>query len=193
VRHRKVPPPAGTCLQLAPGVILPAALPGKGVMSQRLLDYGTVLLVVAVLYGLFRLARYLLERLLAGIELKHGPLTSDSVLLLGFFVLLTGLLLLPVATWGLAFVDSSRLAGGLPLHLLMVIVSIILFSFAEDLFGSFRKYPAGGWRAGRHYRLVALPLLGFWALGSLLLSPIFYSGLTVILAVFYSYALRCRA
>lgn len=162
-------------------------------MLQRLLDYGVVLFVVLILYGLFRLARHLLERLLVGVARKHGPLTSDSVLILGFLTLLIGLILLPVATWGLAFVDGDRLAGGLPLHLFMVTISIVLFSFSEDLFGSFRKYPPGGWRAGRHYRLVALPLIGFWAVGSTLLSPLFYSGLTVTLAAFYTYALSCRS
>jgi hypothetical protein len=162
-------------------------------MLQRLQDYGVVLFVILAMYGLFRLARHLLEKLLSSIARRHGALSSDSVLLLGFFTLLSGLLLLPVVTWGLAFLDRDRLTGGLPLHLLLVTISIILFSFAEDLFGSFRKYPPGGWPAGRHYRLVVLPLLGFWAVGSALLSPLFYSGLTVILAVFYSYALSCRS
>jgi hypothetical protein len=69
-------------------------------MLQRLLDYGVVFFVVVAMYGLFRLARHLLEKLLSSIARRHGALSSDSVLLLGFFTLLTGLLLLPVVTWG---------------------------------------------------------------------------------------------
>jgi len=162
-------------------------------MAQRLVDYGIVLLVIAVLYVLLRLSRYLLEKLMAVAVRKWGPFSSDTILLAGFLTLLTGLILLPLVTWGLAWADNSRLAGGMPLHLALVVISIILFSFTEDLFGTFNRYPTGGWPAGRHYRVVALLLIGFWVAGSLLLSPLFYSGLTVVLAVFYSYALSCRS
>jgi hypothetical protein len=39
---------------------------------------------------------------------------------------------------------------------------------------------------------MSLPLLVFWAVGCLLLSPVFYSGLSIILALFYLYSVGCR-
>jgi len=162
-------------------------------MISRLLDYALVALVLLALYGLFRLSRLLLARFLEAFSKRRGPLSDDSVLLLGFYSLLAGLSLLPIITWGLAFVDSDMLLGGMPLHLVLVAVSVVLFSFSEDLYGSHRKYAPGRWSLARHARLASPPLMAFWVLGSLLLSPIFYSGLTIILAVFYAYALRCRA
>lgn len=161
-------------------------------MTERLLDYGLVALVVGIVALLFRLSRSIMRRLLARME-ASAPLTADAVLRAGFLILLAGLLMLPFVTSLLAFADRSRLPGGMPLHLFMVAVSVILFSIAEDLFRSFRSYPPDArWSPGRHMAAMSAPLLVFWATGCLLLSPLFYSGLSVILAAFYLYSVSCR-
>jgi hypothetical protein len=162
-------------------------------LIDRLLDYGLVALVVAIVAGLFRCSRILMKRLLNRME-AAGPLTADRVLRAGFLILLAGLLMLPFLTSLLAFANSTHLPGGMPLHLVMVAASIILFSIAEDLFRSFRLYPRdAAWTARRHFASLSLPLLGFWAVGCLLLSPVFYSGLSIILALFYLYSVGCRS
>lgn len=159
---------------------------------DRLKDYATILLVVMVLYLLFRISRGLLNRLLGLLESRAGRLTSDHVLLYGFYCLIAGMSLLPLVTWGLAFLDNRRLTGGIVLHLVLVSISVILFSFAEDLFGSFRKYPSARWPWSIHFRRIAPVLLLFWAAGTALLSPLFYGGLSLVLAIFYAYALSIR-
>lgn len=161
-------------------------------MTDRLLDYGLVAVVVAIVAALFRVSRILLRRLLTRLE-ASGPLTADRLLRAGFLTLLAGLLMLPFLTSLLAFANRSRLPGGMPLHLGVVAVSVLLFSVAEDLFRSFRAYPRDpAWTVRRHLTSQSVPLLVFWAVGALLLSPIFYSGLSLLLAVFYLYAVSCR-
>jgi len=160
-------------------------------LTERLIDYGLVAIVVVVVAGLFRISRILMKRLLNCMETRHS-LTADLVLRTGFLILLAGLLMLPFITSLLAFISTTHLPGGMPLHLVMVAVSIILFSISEDLFRSFRSYPrAVGWTARRHFTFASLPLAAFWAVGCLLLSPLFYSGLSIILAAFYLYSIRC--
>ncbi len=162
-------------------------------MQSRLVDYALVALVIVVIVGLFRLSRYLLNTLLDRISERDGGLTADRVLRLGLRVLLVGLLGLPFVTSLLAFADPLRLPGGMPLHLAMVAVSVVLFSIAEDSFRIFRGYPRDErWTVGRHMAAAAPFLVGFWLVGCLFLSPLFYSGLTVIIALFYLFALSCR-
>jgi hypothetical protein len=48
------------------------------------------------------------------------------------------------------------------------------------------------WTVSAHFRRLSVPFALFWAVGVIFLSPLFYSGLTVILALFYLYALSCR-
>lgn len=160
-------------------------------MTERLIDYGLVAIVVVAVAGLFRISRILMKRLLNRVEARCR-LTADLVLRMGFLLLLAGLLMLPFITSLLAFINTSHLPGGMPFHLVMVAVSIVLFSISEDLFRSFRSYPREpDWTAGRHFLFISIPLAVFWAVGCLLLSPLFYSGLSIILAVFYLYAIRC--
>lgn len=157
------------------------------------MDYALVALVAAVLYALFRVSRRLLRLFLAALEKRGGPLTSDDMIVLGFRVLIAGLLLLPLVTWGLAFADPIRLPGGLVLHLVLVAISIVLFSFAEDLFGGISRLPAGGMGAGAHWRKTGPLLMAFWLVGYLLISPLFYTGVTLCLALLHGYALSCRS
>jgi hypothetical protein len=161
-------------------------------VTDRLLDYGLVALVVVIVAGLFRCSRIILKLFLTRLE-ASGPLSADRVLRAGFLILLAGLLMLPFLTSLLAFANSTALPGGMPLHLAVVALSIILFSIAEDLFRSFRAYPRDAtWSTGRHIASMSVPLVVFWAIGCLLLSPIFYSGLSIILALFYLYSVSCR-
>jgi uncharacterized membrane protein len=161
-------------------------------VTDRLLDYGLVALVVVIVAGLFRCSRILLKLFLARLEFS-GPLTADRVLRAGFLILLAGLLMLPFLTSLLAFANRASLPGGMPLHLAVVALSIILFSIAEDLFRSFKTYPRdAAWTTGRHFASLSGPLIVFWAVGCLLISPIFYSGLSIILALFYLYSVGCR-
>jgi hypothetical protein len=160
-------------------------------VTDRLLDYGLVALVVVIVAGLFRCSRIIMRSFLKRLE-STSPLSADRILRAGFLILLAGLLMLPFLTSLLAFASSAALPGGMPLHLTMVAFSIILFSIAEDLFRSFRAYPRDAtWTVGRHIAFMSVPLIAFWAVGCLLLSPIFYSGLSIILALFYLYSIGC--
>lgn len=163
-------------------------------MGQRLTDYALVGLVILVIFGLFRLSRIVLGRVLKELEKKYGSLGPDRTLYTAFLFLLAGLLFLPSVTYLLALVNNEYLTGGMPLHLVLVALSIILFSIAEDMFRDFPSMEAdgGSWSAGEHFRRLAVPFALFWALGVVFLSPLFYSGLTVILALFYMYSLSCR-
>lgn len=163
-------------------------------MGQRLTDYALVGLVILVIFGLFRLSRIVLGRVLKRLEDRHGSLGPDRTLYTAFLFLLAGLLFLPAVTWCLALLNNEYLAGGMVLHLVLVALSIILFSIAEDMFRDFPSIEADErrWSAGEHFRRLAVPFALFWALGIVFLSPLFYSGLTVILALFYIYSLSCR-
>lgn len=160
---------------------------------QRLADYGIVLGVVLVLMLLFRLSRYMLHKFTKSAQESSAGFNSDQALVWGAYFLLTGLLLLPFITSLLAFFDNSVLIGGMVFHLILTGISVILFSFAEDLFRDYNIY------AGKHLKPVAwhlkrvlTPLLVFWAVGCLFLSPLFYSGLTLLLAIFYRLCLHFR-
>lgn len=157
------------------------------------MDYALVALVAAVLYVLFRASRRLLGLALAALERRRGALTSDDMIILGFRTLIPGMLFLPLVTWGLAFVDPLHLPGGLVLHLVLVSISIVLFSFAEDLFGAVSRYPAGRMRAGEHWRRTGPLLIAFWIAGFFLISPLFYTGVALCLALLHAYALSCRS
>lgn len=160
---------------------------------QRLTDYGIVLLVVAAMMALFRLSRLLLARMLAARENRGIVCDCDDHIRLGFLFLVAGMLLLPLATACAACLDASKLAGGVYLHLFLVALSIILFSFAEDLFAGMKRHPAARrLTAGAHFRTAGPLLLCFWILGSAFLSPIFYTALTLILGLFYLFALAAR-
>lgn len=164
-------------------------------MNQRVHDILLVLLVLAVLKGLFELTRLLLKRFVALLAAKGHALTRDTAIQWGMRFLLFGLLMLPFFTSVLALFDNRHLVGGIVLHLVLVALSIILFSFAEDLIRLYNTFPAG--RTGLlpvegHVRRF-LPFLGaFWVLGVLLLSPIFYSALTVLIFVFFIAVLHGR-
>ncbi|OPL19672.1 MAG: hypothetical protein AVO35_01490 [Candidatus Aegiribacteria sp. MLS_C] len=153
-----------------------------------------VAFVVLIVFGLFRLSRIIMRSVVRRLEARHGSFGSDRMLITGFLFLLCGLLFLPAFTAVLALVDQHHLSGGMVLHLVLVALSIILFSIAEDMF---RDFPAihGGkdlWSVSAHFRRIAMPLMVFWLIGVLFLSPIFYSGLSLILAIFYLFALSCR-
>lgn len=159
---------------------------------QRLADYGTILVVIAALMVLFRVSRFLLGRLLPRLG-RGGEPSADRVIQAGMHSLLSGMILLPLSTAALAAADPLRLTGGVWLHLALVAVSVVLFSFAEDLFGSIRRRRREpGWTTARHFRAAAPALLGFWAAGTAFLSPIFYSALTLVLAGFLLFAVSTR-
>ncbi len=162
-------------------------------MTQRLADYGIVLGIVLVLVILFRLSRNLLHRFTSAAEKRNGSFSLDDALLWGMRFLLTGLLLLPFVTSILAFVNNRHLAGGIALHLSLTAVSVVLFSFAEDLFRDYNSY--GGTQlktVSWHWKRIMPLLIGFWVVGTVFLSPLFYSGLTVLAAVFYRSCLFFR-
>jgi len=162
-------------------------------LGQRLIDYLHVAFVILVVLGLFRLSRIIMGRILKRLRSFFGILTPDRILLTGFYFLLAGLLLLPAITSLLASINSIHLTGGIVLHLILVAVSIVLFSIAEDLFRDFSVAEASDkWSIGRHFKYILLPVIAFWAFGCVFLSPLFYSGFTVILVIFYLYALSCR-
>lgn len=164
-------------------------------MSQRLLDILRVALVLGTLKGLFELTRFLLRRFTGLLAAKGRPLNRDTAIQWGIGFLLTGLLLLPFFTSVLALFDNRRLVGGIVLHLLLVAVSIVMFSFAEDLIRIYNSFPPGKsglLPVGSHAKRM-LPFIGiFWATGVLLLSPIFYTGLTLLICVFYLAVLHGR-
>jgi hypothetical protein len=163
-------------------------------LGQRLTDYALVALVILAVFGLFRLSRIVMNLVLRRIRSKHGELGPDLTLFVAFMFLLIGLLFLPSLTAVLAVINNHHLFGGLILHLVMVAISIVLFSIAEDMFREFPSIPGGRemWTVSEHFRRMAFPLTAFWAVGVIFLSPIFYSGLTLVLAIFYLYALSCR-
>lgn len=163
-------------------------------MGQRLIDYALVAMVVLAVFGLFRLSRLVLKIIMKQLKKKFGVLGQDRTLFISFLFLLTGLLFLPAFTSLLAVVDQTHLVGGMPLHLTLVALSIVLFSISEDMLREFPSIEPGSsrWSITKHFRRLALPFLLFWTVGAVFLSPIFYSGLTVILALFYLYALSCR-
>lgn len=162
-------------------------------MIERLIDYGLVALVIIVIIGLFRLSRVLMHKMVSRLKEKYPALTADRLMVVGFITLLTGMIFLPFVTSVFSFIDNQHLAGGMIFHLLLVALSVILFSIAEDLFRLFSSYPPDrSWTRKKHFRTISVPLLVFWAIGCLFISPLFYSGLTVILALFYLYALGCR-
>jgi hypothetical protein len=162
-------------------------------LSQRLIDYGIVLAIVLILSGLFRLSRYLLVVFIKRREVKGIPFTSDQALLWGMRYLLCGLLLLPFVTSLLAFIQNQKLIGGMPLHLILTALSVVLFSFAEDLFRDYNSYSHScllpvSW----HLKKLLVPFILFWVTGSIFLSPLFYSGLLILLFVFYRLCLFFR-
>jgi len=164
-----------------------------GGTMQRILDYVTVAAVIAVMMLLFRLSRFLLSRILRLRERRGGPVDCNDAIRLGFRFLLAGMLFLPLATALAARADNRFLIGGTVLHLSLVAVSIVLFSFAEDLFAGMKKMPpTRAVSTGEHFRSAGPLLIIFWLLGSLFLSPIFYSALTLVLGVFYLFALAAR-
>ncbi len=163
-------------------------------MGQRLIDYAIVAGVVLAVFGLFRLSRIIMKYILKRLQSRYGEMGPDRTLFLSFNFLLAGLLFLPAFTSVLAILDNRYLVGGMPLHLVLVAISVILFSIAEDML---REYPlmelsGNKWSKSDHFKRLIIPFLVFWLVGVIFLSPIFYSGLTVILALFYLYALSCR-
>lgn len=162
-------------------------------MTQRLTDYGIVLGVVLVLMSLFKLSRFLLHRFIKSKSSSGKEFSIDTALLWGMRFLLTGLLLLPFISSLLAFFDNRHLIGGMPLHLALTAVSVVLFSFAEDLFRDYNSYGGTDLKpVAWHFRKLAVPLVVFWVVGCVLLSPLFYSALTVLSVVFYRICLYFR-
>ncbi|MBN2586539.1 MAG: hypothetical protein JXA64_10690 [Candidatus Fermentibacteraceae bacterium] len=163
-------------------------------MGQRLTDYALVAFVILVVFGLFRLSRLVMNSMLKHIQVRYGTLSPDMALYTAFLFLLAGLMFLPAFTSLLAVINNQYLFGGMVLHLVLVAVSIILFSIAEDMFREFPSMPGTKdlWTISSHFRRMSVPFAVFWALGVVFISPLFYSGLTVILALFYLFALSCR-
>ncbi len=162
-------------------------------MTDRLLDYAIVLGVVLLLMSLFKISRFLLHRFTGMKRPAGSEFSADHALLWGLRSLLAGLLLLPFITSLLAFANNQRLLGGMPLHLALTAVSVVLFSFAEDLFRDYNSYGAISLKPlSWHTRRVTPLLLAFWIVGTVFLSPLFYSGLTVLVAVFYRLCLHFR-
>ncbi|MCK4671176.1 MAG: hypothetical protein KAT47_01450 [Candidatus Aegiribacteria sp.] len=162
-------------------------------MTERLIDYGLVALVIVVIIGLFRLSRILMHIMLRHLKGKYPVLTADRLMVTGFITLLAGMIFLPFITSVFSLIDNQHLTGGMIFHLLLVALSVVLFSIAEDLFRLFSSYPPDrNWSRKKHFHTISIPLLVFWVIGCLFISPLFYSGLTVILALFYLYALVCR-
>lgn len=157
------------------------------------MDYGVVLAVVLILSGLFRLSRFLLGMFVKKQEIKGNKFTSDQALVWGMRFLLGGMILLPFVTSMLAFIQNRQLIGGMPLHLGLTALSVVFFSFAEDLFRDYNSYQHTDLKIiAWHLKKLLLPLLLFWAVGCIFLSPLFYSGLTILLAVFYRLCLYFR-
>ncbi|NOQ21220.1 MAG: hypothetical protein GQ565_01045 [Candidatus Aegiribacteria sp.] len=162
-------------------------------MGQRLIDYALVAIVLLAVFGLFKLSRILLQRLLKRLRSRYSVFGTDRMLVTALYFLLAGLLFLPAFTSILAVINSRYLTGGIAVHLVLVAISIVLFSIAEDLFRDFSaSISHKNWSIGRHFRYVSVPFITFWALGCVFISPLFYSGLTLVLALFYLYALSCR-
>lgn len=152
-----------------------------------------VAIVIVTVFGLFRLSRILMQRLLKTLRSRYTVFGADQMLVTGLLFLLTGLLFLPAFTSILAVINSNHLTGGIVVHLVLVAISIVLFSISEDLFRDFSTFSSDkNWTIGIHFKCVSIPFIVFWALGCIFISPLFYSGLTLILVLFYLYALSCR-
>ena len=163
-------------------------------MGQRLIDYAMVFIVVLCVFGLFKLSRILMQLLLKNLRRRYVIFGADRMLVTGLIFLLSGLLFLPSFTSLLALINSRYLTGGLAVHLSMVAISIVLFSIAEDLFRDFSNCDSDKmWSVGNHFKYVSVPFIAFWALGCIFISPLFYSGLTLVLVLFYLFALSCRS
>ena len=163
-------------------------------LGNRFWDYALVAIVILAIFGLFRISRILTKSVLTNLKKRFGVLDADRILVTGFFFLLTGSMFLPAFTSLLAVINKRTLTGGMVLHLVLVAISVILFSIAEDLFRDFSNFPfRDNWSVNRHFIYISIPLISFWAIGCILLSPVFYSGLTVIVAIFYLFALSCRS
>ena len=162
-------------------------------MTQRLMDYALVAIVILFIFGLFRLSRILMLKILDYLKRKIDCFGRDRLLFTAFMFLLAGLIFLPSFTAVLALFNERYLTGGMIFHLLMVAFSIVLFSISEDMFREYTgsKLECEGWSKTLHLKRISLPTMVFWAIGCLFLSPLFYSGLTIILLVFYIYALSC--
>lgn len=162
-------------------------------MTERLIDYALVAIVILCVFGLFRISRKLMQRILKSLRNKYSVFGSDRMLVTALCFLLTGLLFLPAFTSLLAVINNRYLTGGMVIHLVLVAISIVLFSISEDLFRDFITCnPKKTWSVGTHFKYVSLPFIIFWALGCVFISPLFYSGLTLILVLFYLFALSCR-
>lgn len=162
-------------------------------MPQRLTDYGIVLAVVLVLSALFRLSRYLLGRFIKQKDSSGTAFSSDQALFWGMLFLLAGMIFLPFVTSILAFVQNGHLVGGMTLHLVLTALSVVLFSFSEDLFRDYNSYRSDNLKpVSWHTKRLLTPLLVFWITGCVFLSPLFYSGLTILIAVFYRLCLYFR-
>jgi uncharacterized membrane protein len=162
-------------------------------LSQRFTDYGIVLVVVLLLSGLFRLSRYLLGVFIRNREKNGIEFSSDQALVWGMRFLLGGMLLLPFVTSILAFLQNRHLIGGMPLHLGLTAISVVLFSFAEDLFRDYNNYQTKVLNSvSWHARILLVPVIVFWVIGCVFLSPLFYSALTVLLVIFYRLCLYFR-
>jgi uncharacterized membrane protein len=160
---------------------------------QRLTDYGIVLVVVLVLMSLFKLSRFILHKFTNVKATAGSDFNTDCALIWGLRFLLTGLLLLPFLTSILAFFDNEHLPGGMTLHLVLTAISVVLFSLAEDLFRDYNSYGSVALKSvSWHVRRSILPLSLFWAVGCVFISPLFYSGLTILVAVFYRMCLSFR-
>ncbi len=152
-----------------------------------------MLIVVLLLSGLFRLSRYLLNVFIRSREKKGFLFTSDQALIWGMRFLLGGMLLLPFVTSLLSFVRNDTLVGGMPLHLILTAISVILFSFAEDLFRDYNSYLNSALKTVQwHRKKLLVPLIVFWVVGCVFLSPIFYSALTLLIVLFYRLCLYFR-
>lgn len=162
-------------------------------MSQRLIDYAMVAVVTLSVFGLFRLSRILMQRILKRLRNRYSVFGADRMLITALYFLLAGLLLLPAFTSLLAVINNRYLTGGMLVHLLLVAISIIIFSISEDLFRDFSSCShQNEWSIGRHFRCVSVPLIIFWIIGCVFISPLFYSGVTLVLVIFYYFALSCR-
>ena len=163
-------------------------------MGQRLIDYAMVAIVILTVFGLFRLSRILMHRLLKNLRSRYSVFGADHMLVTALIFLFTGLLFLPAFTSLLAVTNSRHLTGGIAVHLLLVAISIVLFSISEDLFRDFSTCSSDkNWSIGSHFKYVSVPFILFWTVGCVFISPLFYSGLTIILVLFYLYALSCRS
>ncbi len=162
-------------------------------MSERLIDYGIVIFIVVLLSLLFRLSRYLLNSFISRSERKGFIFSSDMALLWGMRFLLVGMLLLPFITSMFAFINNKNLIGGMPFHLFLTAISVVLFSFSEDLFRDYNSYNKTSLKPQVwHAKQLVIPVVVFWLIGILFISPLFYSGLTILIVVFYKLCLVFR-